>query len=157
MALSKATSQVNSDSISSKLNRVHGIPLPTLLNTEEIEQTCYLVKTKALSVDIIHHMLGGHYMDYRCIEVEESFEAFDFLRNKLIGDLQENKWDILFFEDRKGVTSNMIVVVVRKPAKHGVREHCVLKCLIRMTIQLKPTVGFCRLLDLTGELVSLFT
>ena len=71
----------------------------------------------------------------------------------MIQNLQEDKLDILFFEDCKGVTSNVIVVVVKQPQKHGIREHALLKCLIRMTIQLNPNVGFCCLLDLTGQLV----
>ena len=80
MALSKPKLDINTDSISTKLNRVHGNPLTTLLEVHEIEQMCYLKKEKATSIDIIHHMLGGENMEYHCIEVEESFEAFDFLR-----------------------------------------------------------------------------
>ena len=86
-------------------------------------------------------------MDFRCIDVEESFEAFDYLRKKLINDLQDNKLDILFFEDRKGVTSNVIVVVIRNPQKHGVREHAVLKCPCKNDNSTEPQ---CRFLQILG-------
>ena len=106
---------------------------------------------KAQSIKIIHHLLGGPNMDYLFIEPQESFEVFDYLRGKLLKELSDTKVEILYFEDRKSVSANIIVVVVKKPCKHGNREHIVLKALIRMTVMLQPHVGYCRYFDLTGK------
>ena len=155
MACSKL--QVDCDTVCTRINRVHGPPLQTLISGEEIELMCSVIKHRAVSIELIHHMLGGPNMDYHCIENNESFEAFDYLRNKLIKDLTENKMDILFFEDRKCVSSNIIVVVVMKKAKHGSREHIVMKTLIRMTVNVEPKIGYCRFFDLTGNNKFSFT
>ena len=141
----------NMETVVSKINKVNGKPSTSTLDHDEIITTCKVQQNKAISVELIHHMLGGPNMEYRFIEVEESFEAFDFLRGELIKDLTENKLDIMFFEDRTNVNSNIIVVVVKKPRKHGNREHIVIKCLIRMTVMLEPKIGFCCLFDLTGK------
>ena len=84
MAMSKPKFEVNTNCVTMKLNKVHGEPLVTLLDKQEIEQMCYLYKKNVVSVDIIHHMLGGKDMDYRCIELEESFEVFDYVRKKIV-------------------------------------------------------------------------
>ena len=156
MALSKQKVLLDSDTVSTRINRVHGPPLPTLIDKDEIDHVCCIKEEKAQSIELIHHMLGGPNMDYNFIEPDESFEAFDHLRGNLIKDLQDNKWNILFFEDRKSYSANIIVVVIQKPKKHGNREHIVLKVLIRMTVMLQPRVGFCRYLDLTGKSCFMF-
>ena len=151
MALSKEALVLDTDTVSSRINRVHGPPLPTLLDTNEIDLMCSVVEKKAQSIELIHHMLGGPNMAYHFVKPHESFEAFDYLCQKLIDDLTDNKWHILFFEDRKSCTSNIIIVVIRKPQKHGNREHIVLKALIRLTVMLKLRVGYYHYFDLTGE------
>ena len=157
MACSKP--KVDFNTVCNRINRVHGPPLKTSINGDEIEVMCSVIKHRAVSIELIHHMLGGPNMDYHCIENDESFEAFDYLRTKLMTDLTENKLDILFFEDRKCVSSNVIVVIVMKKAKHGSREHIVMKTLIRMTVDIEPKIGYCRFFDLTGAKIfhSLFT
>ena len=154
MAMSK---QVDIDTVCTRINRVHGPPLPTLIDKNEIEQMCCMVKQKAISIDLIKHYMGGPNMQYHFIENDESFEAFDYLRSKLMDQLNDQKLEIMFFEDRKCVSSSVIVVVVKKPKQHGSREHIIMKILIRMTIMVEPRVAYCRFFDLTGELVSLHT
>ena len=150
MALSKLNYELDSESIITRINKVHGPPLPTLLDKDEIIHKCCIIQEKAQSIELINHMLGGPNMEYNFIEPEESFEAFDYLHGKMIQNITENKLNIMFFEDRKNVSFNVIVVVVQKPRKHGSRQHIVLKALVRMTIMLVPKVGFCRYFDLTG-------
>ena len=117
---------------------------------------CCVRKEKAQSIKLIHHMLCGPNMEYHFIEPHESFEAFDYLHQKLIDDLTVNKWNILSFEDHKSCASNIIVVVIKKPCKHGNLEHVILKALIRMTVMLQPHVGYCRYFNLTGKSCFMF-
>ena len=155
MALSKLPGvTIDTETISARINKVYGNPTSTMLDPNEIRIMCNVSHERAISVELIHHMLGGPNMEYRFIEVTESFEAFDFLREELIEDLKQSKMEILFLEDRKCVNSNIIAVIVKKEKKHGSREHIVLKCLVRITVMLEPRVGYCRFFDLTGELVS---
>ena len=149
MACSKF--QVDINTVKTKISRVHGPPLNTQLSKDEMDVMCCVVKKRAVSIELINHMMGGPNMDYHCIENDESFEAFDYLQTKLLDELKEDKLQILFFEDRIGVSSNIIIVVVLKNAKHGVREHIVLKALIWMSINLHPQVGYCRFFDITGN------
>ena len=150
MALSKVQN-MNINNVCSRINRINGQPLKTLINKEEIEQMCCVEKPKAVSIELINHMLGGPNMEYHLIENDESFEAFDYLRTRLMEELQEKKLEIMFFEDRKGVSSNIIVVIVKQPKEHGLREHIIMKVLIRMTIMVEPKIGYCRYFNLTGK------
>ena len=99
MALSKLHCDLDSESVVIRINKVHGPPLPTLLDTDEIDHKCCIIQDKAQSIELINHMLGGPNMEYNFIEPEESFEAFDYLCGKLIKNITDNKLNILFFED----------------------------------------------------------
>ena len=98
MSLSK---ELDVDNVVTKINKVYSKELKTDIHPEEIASTCCVVKQKAISIKLILHLLGGPNMNYRCIDLEESFEAFDHLRSNLVRDLSEQKNEILFFEDRK--------------------------------------------------------
>ena len=115
MALSKHLGELDFDSVFSRINYVYGDPLETNIHKEEIQVSCCVNKEGGVSVELIHHMLAGPNMDYRYIEVEESFEAFDFLRQQLLDELKSDGLEILSFEDRKNRRSNIICVVVLKP------------------------------------------
>ena len=112
-----AQSKLQMSNVCERINHVHGPLIGTCLDEQEIVQMCCFTQHKAVSIELIHHMLGGPNMDYRVIELVESFEAFDFLAMNLMEKLQNDKCDILFFEDRKDSTSNAIVVVVKQERK----------------------------------------
>ena len=117
---------------------------------DEIKMFCYYKEEKATSVELIHHLLGGPNMDYEAMNLADSFQCFEFCARDLIDFLKETKCEILFFEHRKTSTSNVIAVVTKQEKSRGVREHIVLKCVMRLTILLMPKVGFCRFLDIKG-------
>ena len=96
-------------------------------------------------------MLGGPNMDYRVIKLVESFEVFDFLTKLMVEKLQNDQHEILFFEDRKDATSNVIIVVVKQEKKQGFCEHLILKAVIHLTMMLEPKVGYCKLFEVTGQ------
>ena len=150
MSLSKFSPELNVKSVQTRINKVFGPPLETSIDHDEITQMCCITKKNAVSIELIHHLLGGPNMEYRCIECDESFKAFDFLRGKLIDELKENKKEILFFEDRKCYSKNVIIVVTKQPKEQGKHEHIILKGVIRMTIMVEPKIGFCHMFDITG-------
>ena len=69
----------------------------------------------------------------------------------MINILQQEKQETLFFEDRMTTYSNIIICVVKQIIKSKASPR--FKALIRMTINTGPAIGFCRYLELTGELV----
>ena len=60
----------------------------TVLDHEDIRTIRYVTQQCAISIELIHHMLGGPNMEFRFTEVGKSFEAFDFLHQELIENLQ---------------------------------------------------------------------
>ena len=52
-------------------------------------------------------------MVYKAINIEDSFECFDFCAQDLVDFLKESKSEILFFEHRDNSSSNVIVVVTK--------------------------------------------
>lgn len=114
---------------------------------DEIDIFCVQEEKKAMSVENIYNILGGPHSHYKCMELENSFECYQFCRDKMIQYLQNSNKEILFFEDRKTLTDNVIVAVTRK---ENHKENIFLHCVIRMTIFSSPKVGFCRYFLATG-------
>ena len=120
------------------------------IHTEEIELFCKIVEKKPMSIQSIHEIIGGENSNYQCMEVDDSFECYQVLRADLINNLQENKHEILAFEDRMTTDCNIIICVIK--IGNLTRQQAVLKCLIRMTIMsLEPKVALCRMFEITGK------
>ena len=157
MALSKpfVTKMMETSNVSEQINKINITKYTGSLEEEEIITFCKIEKQKPVSIELIRNMLGGANMEYPAMELENSFECFDFCRSDLITKLQETKFNIEYFEDRGTTDSNIIVSVVKKPKKSGKGEQITLWCIIRMTLFVTPKVGFCRYFDFTGT--NIFT
>ena len=121
------------------------------IHEEEIEMFCTYSQDRAISIELILNLLGGPNMDYEAMNVEDSFQCFDFCSKKVIDFLKESKQDILFFEHRKNTTSNILIVATKQPKGRGVREHVVFMAVIRLTLLVTPKVGFCRYINVKGK------
>ena len=136
-----------------KLNKVDITHVETTIHPEEIMLQCFYNYDKAISIDLIHHMLGGDHSDYKIIPVQESFECYNHCRQEMLNYVQETKMDILFFEDRKNATSNVIIVALKQEKKKGAWEHIILLAVIHITVMVTPKVTFCRYFKLIGKLI----
>ena len=110
--------------------------------TAKIMDFCKVSYSKAVSVEIIDHLIGGDNMEYKAIEVENSFQCYHVCRNSLLENIKNDQKEILFFDDRKGAASDVIVAVTKQPKTNKKREHIILLMAIRLTIELEPPVGF---------------
>ena len=117
---------------------------------DEIKMFCEYKQEKAISIELIHHILGGPNMDYEVMNVADSFQCFEFCGSNLIKELKETKEEIMFFEHRKNASSNILAVVTRQPKSRGYQEHLVLKTVIRITVMMTPHVSFARSIDVRG-------
>ena len=118
---------------------------------EEIRTFCWMKQEKAISIEIINHLLGGPNMDYDAINIEDSFQCFQYTAKYVMNELKENKKEILFFENRKKTQSDVIVICTKQNKAKGVREHVELLAIIRLTINTTPVIGFFRFLHLKGQ------
>ena len=72
MALSKH------ENVTEKLNKIEFKTYEQTIHKEEIMLQCYYTHHTAISVDLIHHLMGSPDMDFRMIPVEESFECYHY-------------------------------------------------------------------------------
>ena len=75
---------------------------------------CYYNQDRATSIELIQHLLGSPKMDYKVMNIEDSFQCFEFCAQDLMNFLKDSHQEILFFEHRKNATSNIIVVVTKQ-------------------------------------------
>ena len=80
----------------------------------KIHHFCEVSYSSPLSVDVIHHLLGCENLDNFAMELEDSFQCFDFCRSDLLKTVQEEKKEILFFEDRKDYSSSIMIIVTKQ-------------------------------------------
>ena len=85
------------------------------INTMQIRKYCEVTYTSAISLEIIEHLLGGQNMEYITMELENSFQCYDYCHRDLLNDLQEKKQEIGFFKDRKNSASSVLIVVTSIP------------------------------------------
>ena len=105
-------------------------PLTRKIHDKEIKIHCFYRQKKAISVELIQHMLGGLNMEYKCINVEDSFKAFDYCANHLIQNLKDSKDEILYFEHRNNATSSILIVMTKQKKSNACREHPILLAVI---------------------------
>ena len=140
-----------------KINKIQwSKPTERKIHDEEIMLQCYYNQERAVSVELIHHLLGGPNMEYQAMSVEESFECFKFCADHLVDYLKKSSSDILFFEHRDNTTSNIMVVVTKQKCTNSTRGQPVLFAVIRLTVMLTPCIGFCHYFKLKGQFFSLF-
>ena len=89
-------------------------------------------------------------MDYVTMEVQNLIDCFEYCKKHLLETIQEEKHNILMFEDRQNSTSNIMVVIVKQERTNARREHIVLNAVLRLTVMTEPKVGFCRYFTITG-------
>ena len=116
---------------------------------EEIKAFCWIKKEHAISIEIINHLLGGPNMDYDAMNIQGSFQCFQFTANSVLQYLKDSK-EILFFENRKTTKSDVVIICTKQNKSKGVREHIKLLAIIRLTIMMTPKVGFFRFFDIKG-------
>ena len=106
--------------------------IPITIAEDEIFMFCFYTQYKAISIELIHHLLGGLNMDYQCMNIEESFQCFKFCAHELMDYLKETKEDIKYFEHRKNSNLNILAVRTRQPKSSGFCEYLILifKCAI---------------------------
>ena len=98
---------------------------------------------------------GVKNLDNFAMELEDSFQCFDFCRSDLLKTVQEEKKEILFFEDRKDDSSSIIIIVTKQLKTKSKREHVIFNAVVRLTIMVEPKVGYARYFKFTGQLISL--
>ena len=113
---------------------------------EEIEIFCIIRQPKATSIEIIEHLLGGPNMEYTCIEVENSVECFKHCKKIFESEIREAS-KIWYHETKVDLDEDIHVAVIKNKKQQGIRDHLILKVLVRLTIDLTPNVGFCRMID----------
>ena len=143
MALSKVE-RIN------KIRHNEGTPSLTI-NKDKIHELCEVSYTKAVSIEIIDHLLGGENMEYVTMELEDSFQCYDYLHSLVMQNISSNKKEITFFEDRKNYSTSIIVVVTKEDRTSKSREHIVFESVVRMTIMVEPKVGFVRYFKFKGQ------
>ena len=99
-----------------KLSRVDwGSKIPTTITKQRIMEVCRVEYTKAVSIEIIQHLLGGPNMEYNSImELEDSFDCFVHCKEALLNHVKETKKDIMAFEERKDSTSEILVIILKQ-------------------------------------------
>ena len=125
------------------------------ISEAKIRHFCEVSYSSALSVDVIHHLLGCENLDNFTMELEDSFQCFDFCCSDLLKTVQEEKKEILFFEDRKDYSSSIIIIVTKQLKTKSKREHVIFNAVVRLTIMVEPKVGYARYFKFTGQLISL--
>ena len=126
--------------------------IPSQIQTKRIMEVCRVEYNKAVSVEIIEHLLGGPNMEYNSImEVENSIDCFAVCKSDLLDQIKSEKKEIMLFEDRQSNTSNILIVIVKQSRTNSKREHIVLHAVIRLTIMMEPKVGFARFITATGK------
>ena len=120
------------------------------IKTDTIHNICKVSYNNPISVEIISHLLGGENMDCVCMEVEDSFQCYDYWRRDIVENLQKEKEEITFFEDRKSTTSDILITMVKERRTSNSRQHLRFKSAVRMTIMVQPRVGFSRYFDFRG-------
>ena len=123
---------------------------PLTIDKNVIEKLCKVSYTNAISVEIISHLLGGQNMDYMCMEVEDTFQCYNYCRNDILEFIKKSNEEITFFEDCKDTTTNIIIAVIKRNRTSSQREHIIFKSAARMTIMVEPRVGFVRYFDFRG-------
>ena len=146
MAMSKPIPDMKEQLNSTKLCKDLKITIPE----EEIKAFCWIKKEHAISIEIINHLLGGPNMDYDAMNIQDSFQCFQFTANSVLKYLKDTKKEILFFENRKTTKSDVVIICTKQDKSKGVHEHVELLAIIRLTIMTTPKVGFFRFFDIKG-------
>ena len=124
------------------------------IDSKKIIEICKVSYTNAISIEIISHLLGGDNMEYNAMELEDSFQCFDFCKSDIITKIQKEKQEIKFFEDCTDTTSNILIVVVKQERTKTKREHIIFMSAVRLTVMVEPRVGYTRYFHLTGQNIS---
>ena len=104
---------------------------------------CWYTQPTAISIELINHLLSGPNMDYETVNVDDSFQCFEYSASEVFNFLTTSKQDILFFEHRKNTKSDILIAATKQPKSKGQREHLVFKAVIRFILMMTPKVGFC--------------
>ena len=123
---------------------------PLTICSKKIQEICKISYKNPISVEIISHLLGGENMDYVCMEIEDSFQCFDYCRRDILQTIQQEKDEITFFEDRKNSTSDVLIAVTKQKHTQSRRERLIFRSAVRLTIMVEPNVGFTRHFDFKG-------
>ena len=134
----------------SKLEWNKNIPLQ--YSTQRIMEVCCVLHDKAVSVEIIQHLLGGDNMDYNSImEVEDSIYCFNYCKGHLLAHVKDSKQEIMQFKEHHDPTSTVLIVVLKQEKTNSRHENIILHACIRMSIMVTPKVAFARYLTATGK------
>ena len=154
MALSKACKDDESN-FKEKINKLDYVSnIDRHIHDEEIDIFCVCSSPEPISIKNIQELVFGSNAKYSVMEVADSFECYQVLRQKLVKNLHDSKEELLFFEDRSTANSNIIVCVVEKINKS--KKCPQFKALVRMTIMSEPKVAYCRFFDYTGMSCFMF-
>ena len=134
-----------------RINKILDKNEPISIDHQKIRDVCYVSYKNAVSIEVITHLLGGENMDYYAMELEDSFQCYDYCYRHILENIQKEKHEITFFEDRKNSTSNVLIAVVIQPKTKTKREHVVFMSAVRMTVMVQPRVGFVRFFRFTGK------
>ena len=107
--------------VTERINKVEDSHVPITIPIPKILEVCKVTYKNAISIEIIHNLLGGENMEYNIMEVDNSFECHAYCRQDLLDNLKQDKRDICYFEDRKNSTSNSSCVSSnsQKPRQNG--------------------------------------
>ena len=126
--------------------------IPSQYSTQRIMEVCRVLRDKAVSIEIIQHLLSGDNMNYNSImEVEDSIHCFNYCKGHLLAHVKDSKQEIMHFEERHDPTSTVLIVVLKQEKTNSRREHIILHACIRMSIMVTPKVAFARYLTATGK------
>ena len=135
-----------------KINRIVSDNSEVSIPIDTIMQVCKVEYSKAISVEIIHHLLGSEDLEYNSVmELENSFDCYTACKRHLLELVQKNKRQILKFEDRQDKASNILIIVEKQEATKWKRQHVIFNAVFRLTLlDMIPNVGFAKYMTVTG-------
>ena len=89
--------------------------VPISIDSGRIMDVCRIVYTKAISIKVIQHLLGGPNMEYNSVmEVQNSIDCFNFCKHYLLENVTKEKKEILWLEDRNCESSNILIILLKQ-------------------------------------------
>ena len=113
--------------------------IPAKISKDRVMEVCRVQYNKAVSIEIIQHLLGGPNMEYNSImEIENSIDCYHCCKTDFVDNIKENKKELMFFEERQNSTSTILITIVKQERTNAKHEHIILNAVIQMTLNLTP-------------------
>ena len=75
-----------------KVNIIDPENLEISISPKKMMEVCKMSYKKAISIEVVHHLLGGEHMDYSSVmEIPDSFQCYAFCCGDLLAKLKGSK------------------------------------------------------------------